>query len=197
MNYTELQTTIASYAQRNDIGTIIPTFIELAEARFNRHLRVAEMEKTATTSAVSEFTQLPSDFQSIRYVTGVQGRPLQYQMPERLAQQAAEGWVPNPGMYTVQDLQLRVLPAPSATAPMTLQIVYYASLPPLATNTTNWLSEEYPDVYVSGAMVEACTWLKDYEGMVQWEERLQTRLEGMRAQSQQILFGGAIAVKAG
>lgn len=197
MNYTELQATIASYAQRNDIGTIIPTFIEFAEARFNRHLRVAEMEKTATTSAVSEFTQLPSDFQSIRYVTGAQGRPLQYQMPERLAQQAAEGWVPNPGMYTVQDLQLRVLPAPSAAAPMTLQIVYYASLPPLATNFTNWMSEDYPDVYVSGAMVEACTWLKDFEGMALWEERMQKRLEGMRAQSQQILFGGAIAVKAG
>lgn len=197
MNYAEVQAAIASYAQRSDLTSIIPTFIEFSESRFNRQLRIAEMEKTSTTSAVSEFTQLPTDFQSMRYVTGVQGRPLQYQMPERLAQQAAEGWVPNPGMYTVQDLQIRVLPAPTALAPMTLQVVYYASIPPLATNGTNWMSEKYPDVYVTAAMVEACTWLKDTEGMVMWEDRLQKRLESLRSQSQQILFGGAIAVKAG
>jgi hypothetical protein len=195
VNYAGIQAAVAAYSHRDDLTALMPTFVELAETRLNRSLRIAEMEKTATTSAVSEFTQLPLDFQSVRYVTSG-GRPLQYQMPERMAQQVAEGWVPNPGIYTIQDMQIRLLPAPSVAAPIALQIVYYADIPSLVANGSNWLADAYPDVYVSAMMVEVCTYTKDPESAV-WERRLEDRLLAMRAQSQQMLFGGAIAIKAG
>ena len=49
--YSELQSTVASYLNRDDLTAIIPTFITLTENRLNRELRVrANMVRAVTTT---------------------------------------------------------------------------------------------------------------------------------------------------
>ena len=43
-NYTNLQSTIADYLNRDDLTSVIPVFIQLAEAQMNRDIRHYEME---------------------------------------------------------------------------------------------------------------------------------------------------------
>lgn len=43
-DYSSLQAEIASNLARADLTTAIPTFIQLAEARINRDLRVRQMQ---------------------------------------------------------------------------------------------------------------------------------------------------------
>ena len=84
--YTNLQTTITEYLARDQDATLIariPTFIQLAEAKFNRNLFVRQMEQRSTTAADTgssepEFISLPTDFQSMRRVrlSGITGKPL-------------------------------------------------------------------------------------------------------------------------
>ena len=45
--YTELQTAVANWLDRDDLTARIPEFIALTEARFNRLLRVRSMETEA------------------------------------------------------------------------------------------------------------------------------------------------------
>ena len=46
-NYTQLQSSIASWLLRDDLTAVIPDFITLAEAQFNREIRNRKMIKRA------------------------------------------------------------------------------------------------------------------------------------------------------
>ena len=68
-NYTELQAHIADTLNRDDLSTVIPEFIVMAESRLNRDIRHWRMEKRATASFDAQYTALPTDFlQPIRFV---------------------------------------------------------------------------------------------------------------------------------
>jgi len=85
VDYTSLQAAITEYLARDQDTTLIariPTFIQFAEAKFNRQLFVRQMERRATAlvntaSSEPEFISLPSDFQSMRRVrlSSVTGKP--------------------------------------------------------------------------------------------------------------------------
>src|SRR5258708_24397918 len=76
VDYASLQSAVTEYLARDQDTTLIariPTFIQLAEAKFNRSLFVRQMEARSTTTADTtttepEFISLPADFQSIRRV---------------------------------------------------------------------------------------------------------------------------------
>src|ERR1044071_5637910 len=84
-DYASLRTAVTEYLARDQDATLIariPTFIQLAEAKFNRQLFVRQMEQRATAlinlaSSEPEFISLPSDFQSMRRVrlSSVTGKP--------------------------------------------------------------------------------------------------------------------------
>jgi len=63
-NYTDLQTTIADFLNRDDLTTVIPTFIQLAETQFNRDIRHWQMEARTqgTQNAGDEYMQIPADW---------------------------------------------------------------------------------------------------------------------------------------
>ena len=57
----------------------------------------------------------------------------------------------------------------------TLDVVYYAKVPPLATNDPNWLLTKAPDVYLFGTILE-----------------ILNALEGQGVEKYAGLFGGAV-----
>ena len=72
MDYTTLKSVIADYANRQDLETRIPTFIELTEARLNRDIRHWRMVKRAEAPVVGERFPLPCDWlQTIKVRSGV------------------------------------------------------------------------------------------------------------------------------
>src|SRR5436190_16000080 len=85
VDYASLQSAVTEYLARDQDVTLIariPTFIQLAEAKFNRQLFVRQMEQRATAvadlgSSEPEFISLPADFQSMRRVrlSSVTGKP--------------------------------------------------------------------------------------------------------------------------
>lgn len=63
--YAELQTAIADFLNRDDLTATIPTFIDLAEANFQRDVDHWRRETSTTTSVNSRYSALPSDFSSL------------------------------------------------------------------------------------------------------------------------------------
>src|SRR5437660_10366204 len=89
--YTDLKAEIASYLARDDLTSIIPDFIVLAEAKFNRALKCHDMDQRSTAaidinSTEPEFLSLPSDYQSMRRVriSSVTGKPRLFFLPSEL-----------------------------------------------------------------------------------------------------------------
>ena len=57
-NYSELQTAVANWLDRDDLTARIPEFIALAEARFNRVLRLRSMEAKYTANTPEIYDRL-------------------------------------------------------------------------------------------------------------------------------------------
>lgn len=53
--FAGLKATIADYLNRDDLTSVIPSFITIAEAKFNRKLRVRQMVKRATATLDTAF----------------------------------------------------------------------------------------------------------------------------------------------
>jgi hypothetical protein len=177
VDYTSLQTAVTEYLARDQDATLIariPSFIQLAEAKFNRQLFVRQMEQRSTTvvslaSSEPEFISLPSDFQSMRRVriSSATGKPcLEFrsgvQMDEyRFATADVAG---QPRYFTVFGGELELAPTPDAA--YTVEMIYRQNVPPLATNSTNWLLTLAPDVYLYGALMESAPYIKE-DGRIQ------------------------------
>jgi hypothetical protein len=185
-NYSELQTAVANWLARADMGARIPECIALCEARFNRVLFVAGMEKRAhtITTVTTEYVQLPADFSAARNFQLVTD-PVT--VLEAMAPEWADkyfGGVPGkPHYYAIVGDEFQLIPPPDAA--YQLELDYWANLAALSnTNTTNWALINAPDMYLAGTMVEACYLIQAAPAKIAlWEERFQKALKDVQSDS--------------
>ena len=60
--YSELKSAVADWLLRDDLTSVIPSFISLAEAKFNRRIRDYRMMTRATTSVDEGYVAVPGDW---------------------------------------------------------------------------------------------------------------------------------------
>lgn len=150
-NYADLLAAVANWLERGDLTARIPEFITLAEAEFNRRLRTAEMEGTATATLTEDRVAVPTDFQGLRSIIldGVVTK-LDYMPPGDFFDIVASG---TPAVYTIVDGMFQFRPSVSSG---TCRIVYYQKIPALTvSNTTNWLMTRWPDLYLFATLMQA------------------------------------------
>lgn len=149
-DYGSLLIDACEYAGRNDVAHIFARFVGLAEAKFNRMLRVGDMEKTADLVLIDGNADLPDDFLEVRSILAPNGSTLSAWSLTEL-QDRYRGFSGYPSGYAVVGNVLQARPAGSATLPMS----YYAKIPPLTPAApTNWLLEKAPDAYLYGVVEE-------------------------------------------
>jgi hypothetical protein len=165
--YSELQTTIASYLNRDDLTSIIPTFITLTENRLNRELRVrANMVRAqTTTTSGTAFYDLPSDMIELRNITydsNSRSFALSYLSPESATREYGSVVSGQPKAYTNLGNNVKLTPTPDAA--YGISINYFAKLRSLSDSvTTNDVLTEYPSLYLFGACLEGAIYLNDTE----------------------------------
>jgi hypothetical protein len=190
-SYADLQSEVGEWLQRSDLSARIPVFVELATARFNRELRVPEMETLVTTAADAEYTDLPADFLQIRSIE-TNGDRMDYLAPAEFQRYVARTATPAVPVYTIADMSLRIYPAPTTAGTLTLKVLYYQRIPALdSAGDTNWLLTAHPDVYLFGALVEAAGFLHDDTRMGVWEQRLQQAMSLTNRRGRQMNQGAA------
>lgn len=183
--YSDLQASVATWIKRGDLTAIIPDFIKLAEARINRELRTRNMVTRATNAAVdSEFVTVPSDFGAARSIR-LSDDPytvLEYLTPEQMADFRAKTPTGALAAFSVVGGEFWFLPVQSDAA--SVQLVYYAKVPALSDSaTTNWLLTGHPDVYLWGALLEACVYLEDDEQAQKYAAMFSAALDDIRRNS--------------
>ena len=174
-----LQSAVTEYLARDQDATLIariPTFIQFAEAKFNRQLFVRQMELRATaltdpTVSEPEFIALPADFQSMRRVrlSSVTGKPcLEFKSGTQIDEYrfCTSDVAAQPRYFTVFGDEIELAPTPDAA--YTIEMVYRQSIPPLASNSTNWLLTLAPDLYLYGALLESAPYIKEDDRIQTW-----------------------------
>tara|TARA_R110002012_G_scaffold92411_1_gene224451 strand:- start:1060 stop:1677 length:618 start_codon:yes stop_codon:yes gene_type:complete len=169
-NYTELRASIADTLNRDDLTSAIPDFITLAEAQLSRDLRHWRMEDRANATMDQQYTTLPLNFISPIRIT-IPASPsytLELVSPFELSKLRMENSATTgrPQFYAVVDGAFEVFPTPDAD--YTVELVYYESIPDLATNTTNWLLTNYPDAYLYSSLIHSSPFLQEDQRVAVW-----------------------------
>ena len=162
--YAELQTAIGDWLNRADLDQKIPDFIRLAESTLNDVLRQADMITQSTgVTITSGRATLPSDALEVVYaqVGSTEDEPLEQISPQQLTmlRRTRTRDAANPRFFAIIGRQIVVTPTPSSG---TLDIDYYQRIPALTTsNTTNWLLDDAPHVYLYTSLLHATPFLMD------------------------------------
>jgi len=160
---------------RDDVAvtnTEFPQIMLVCESQLARNLRLSIQETSVTLSFDGREEDLPADFLELRNVfIDDNVRHTEYMTPQALRESAAwssgrvgqfytlEG---NPTVPTDARTKMVLANEGSATAPTSVEVLYYARLPALVDDPdTNWLLVNHYDVYLYAALRAACEWIQE------------------------------------
>jgi hypothetical protein len=186
--YSDLVQAVNDWVNDSAVEQTVPTLISLAEAKFNRELRVRDMITRSTSQTSDEFVAVPNDF--------LQDVSLELDMTNLAAQQSLAYIGPQEAKvlkankitglvryYSIIDGAFELLPAP--TSDVDVILTYYAKIPALsATNTTNWLLTKSPDLYLYSTLLEAAPFFKDDARIPVWTAMRQKVMDDMQLESE-------------
>lgn len=156
--YADLQSAIADWLDRADYTARIPDFIRMAEAEFDRVLRVPDMEARAIAQTVAgaERLTLPTDCAGLKSVSLLAdiAVPLEGAPVAELHAMYGRAYSARPSAYAVSDGQLWFGPLPDGA--YQVQLVYWRRIPALTTAApSNWLLAKHPDLYLLASVMQA------------------------------------------
>ena len=192
--YAELQTAVANWLDRDDLGARIPEFIALAEARFNRILRLRSMEAkyTANTVADQRNLALPTSYIQMRNFQ-VNSNPLttlSYVTPEIYDRLWGGSTGGTPKFYTILANEVSFGPIPGSV--MEVEMLFYKKFDNLSGSVaTNWLITNAPDIYLYGSMLEAEPFIMNDERVQLWATALERGVSDLQEQDNKDRHSGS------
>ena len=169
MNHAQLKAAIAGWLKRSDLASIIPTLIQLAEARLARDLRVRSMLQFGTLTASGAAVSLPANFLEFKsLVYQDNATPLRTGTVEQVLVERSKSSADRPVYAVVVGSELLLGPAPSAA--FVINSAYYAKPDALSADLdTNWILTNHPGLYLWAALAEASPFLVDDARVAVWE----------------------------
>ena len=193
--FAELKTAAANWLDRSDLTDRIPEFIALAEARFNRILRIRDMETVSTaisTVAGTREYSLPTGFVQMKefHLTTDPLTPLAYITPEMMTRLWAGSSSGKPEVFTVIADNVRLGPSPDAV--YTTSMLYYKTFTALSDDaTTNDMLTNNPDVYLYGTLLEAEPFIMNDERVQLWATAFKQAIDDIQNQDNKDRHSGS------
>ena len=194
--YTALKASIADFLNRDDLTTVIPYFITLAEAQINRDVRHWRMEvrSSGQQDAADEYIQIPSDWlETIRlHITDNTTSVVNLISRDAMAdkRQKALDASGTPIYYTHADAQFQLYPTPSAET--NFELLYYQKTTALSgSNADNWLLLDSPDVYLYGALIHSAPYLAEDERVAMWAQMYSAAVARLNEASELARYSGS------
>ena len=192
MTYDEIKTKVAEYLNRTDLTSQMDMFIDLTESDINKVIKHQDLIKRANAVAETQYTQLPSDWSRVINVelNTSDHTTLLQQSTESLdlKRTSIDNVSGRPEYFAITDNAIELCPTPDTN--YELQLTYYANIPELSsTNTTNVVSDKFPDVYIYGCCKHASVFLMEDERVGMFQTLFDKALEEVRLQQERASFG--------
>lgn len=224
IDYSTLQSSIANWLARADLTNVIPDFIQLAEARINRDLRVRKMQKTLYGVSASRKITLPADYAGMVSFKAADTSDLEIEglfldgdffldgselldgenfvepvsaLFETFPQSpvASPPYVSSAGVPIAYNVIGDQIVLVGGRAACVYAMTYWSKIEALSdANQQNWLLSEEPGIYLYGALTEASPYLKDDERTVLWATQYRTIVDGIQRSDEQERYGNAPAM---
>ena len=185
MNYTQLKAAIEDYTQNTFTTTELDTFIQQTEQRVYNTVQFANLRKnmTGVMQANNKYLSAPDDFLSayslavidgsgnysylknvdVNYIRQIYPSPTSTGLPKYYA-------IFGPNSQNMNELTFILGPTPGSSYQVELHYYYY---PTSITDTVNnpsgttWLGDNFDSVLLYGSLVEAYTFMKGEQDMMQ------------------------------
>ena len=202
-DYASLQSTIRDML--DDPNLDVQGFISLFENKADRKFRVADMSvQLAQDGTGEEYIDLPADYLELRHIN-VDGKDLDYVTPEKMDLKVEREQPQVPQYYTIIGKKLRIASAPKAESQPgegdaeVINLIYYQRIPKLSdSQTTNWLLDAAPDIYLYGSLEHAEAFVYDPQRYAMWKAMLRELMdEYIEADDGARWSGSSLAVKLG
>jgi hypothetical protein len=184
--YANLKAAVADWCHRTDLTTQIVDFVALAEAQIRRDVRCRAMQILTTGTLTGE----------------VLAQPTRYLEAERLVLEDVEQDFVAPGMYA--QLKQAQSTEPKYTHIGTdiyflngasgddYSILYWQQFAPFSADAdTNWLLTNAPEIYLSGALVQAAVYLNDDAMMTRHAAIYQASVKLLNSAERRSQFSGS------
>jgi len=168
-NYATLAAAILDWYEGDDLSGQQSNLVQLAEVDLN--LRLMTRQRYATydivaTGAVSY--ALPTAFRKPLFLVGTavtQPKP-EWQTPEVFFSRVGAYASGDPDAYTFVGSDIYFAPNPTGG---TYRLGYTLDIPPLESNTTNWLCTLSPNTYLFAALWMAGLYVQDDPAAARWK----------------------------
>lgn len=197
-NYGTLKTAIADTLNRDDLTSVIPQFVTLAHAQFNRRLRSHRQITRGSLTINTQFEALPADWLETIRIT-MDANPIrvltQISMDDLTRYRTAtDNNTDAPKYFAHNGTDIELFPTPSTS--YTGEITYYAKITALsADGDTNWLLTNHPDVYLYGSLVHTAPYLKDDARIAVWAGLLAQSMTEIEDESNAARFGSPLRMR--
>lgn len=192
-DYTELQASIANWANKDDIGEVVPDFIRLAEVRIATELKSQHLitQTTITTDASSK--ALPSNYKGAitAYLDSNPKTSLDYLTPDEFYRREVSSSSGRVTAYTIGGQTIYFGPSPDDSYSC---VLWHYATPDIATDDTNSLLTNYPNLYLFASLVEAANFIEDDAMEAKYEAKYLKALDAADGESD---FHGALAIQLG
>ncbi len=194
--YDGLKVSIADWLNREDLTSVIPDFIELAENRIFHELRSPVNEKTILLTLGSDgYATLPSDFLEAKDVFW------NYDSLQRVSLTQLHNYVSragsSPEVFARETYRFRFFPVPTVGESDELRMIYYYDPGRLTSGaTSNVVFAAAPELYLYATLAEAAQYLGS-DG-ARWEGGYQNAFGRLMQHAKTAEYAGATAtVQAG
>lgn len=197
--YTLLKAEVIDWLNRTGFSSLenkVENFIAMGQRRIHRTCDLNAMETVFPVFAQSTETKaVPSDFLRVKTLTfrransNVEIAGTAY---KKVVQAGRSG---TPRYYSVVGTNFHFGPIPDSE--VQVDLVYYAALDVLSpTVSTNWISENAPELLLFASLLEAALWLKDDKRAQIWTTSYeQIKKELLESEARQDLEGGSLQVR--
>lgn len=184
-SYTTLIAEIPNYVDEVFTSADIDTFVDLAEDRINRDLRIPAMETALNVTLSGGVAAIPSGFRELKtaYIDGNPTRPLEMRPldwihtyhPHRASQS-------KPSFIGIDGTNFVFGPYPDSD--YTLKGTYYKAFDPLSgSNETNWLTDNAKGFLLYACLIYASEFTRDERGERLWASKYDRELNRIKEET--------------
>jgi len=197
-NYGTLKTAIADTLNRQDLTSVIPQFVTLAQAQFNRRIRSFRQITRGSLTIDAQFEALPADWLETIRIT-MDASPIrvltQISMDDLTRYRTAiDNTTDAPVYFAHNGTDIELFPTPSTS--YTGEITYYAKVTALsADDDTNWLLTNNPDVYLYGSLIHSAPYLREDPRLAVWAGLLAQAMSEIEDETAAARFGSPLRMR--
>lgn len=173
MTRDEFQTYLMTHLWKTGDSLVLqnlPTIIVTAENELNRTLKVEDRVSVLDIQAEGIAWPLPPDYRAMRHLSSPQRGEMVYNIPADFANKRANKCATGKD-YTVVNKTLRLIGNITPENPLALECWYYRNIPKLTddeSEDTNWLLQDYFDVYLYCVLKHTAPFLREDERLQVW-----------------------------